>query len=287
MTGDDAYLQLWRTQTDKINAQAKLINGVLSAPTMYGKDGWYGHKPGLYRTNGLEIWYMSMREDDFKRADTNHPWVQYLMGQNRDYPQTALRDALERVRTMMTHLRADKTTPKTRLADAVLNFNPVSVTALMHMINGGIHIARPPWSKTSPSQGGALLYARLRHFDPVNKRAGLPEGIAALVSQLTDTLTTVTVINTDPVINRALIIQAGGYGEHQFLSVEIDGKTTDLNSRHAYFEVAAGCGAVLKFTMQRHVNVPTLKHPWDHHEEGIAYSIDFRRDFGAKITHGG
>jgi hypothetical protein len=263
MTGDDQYLQVWRTQTDVINKQSKPINGVMSAPTMYGKDGWYSYKPGPYSTNGLDIWYMSMREDDFKRADTDHPWVNYLRGKNDAWPVKALRDNLERVRKMVQHLREDKTTPQTRLADAVLNFNPVSVAPLIHMINGGIHIARPPWSKTSPSQGGALLYARLRHFDPVKRRAGLPEDVAALVSDLTDTSTTLTLVNTNPVEARRVTVQAGGYGEHEFSGLAIDGKTQALSGNQVTFDLAAGAGVTLKLNMRRHVNTPTLAMPWD------------------------
>jgi hypothetical protein len=53
-------------------------------------------------------------------------------------------------------------------------------------MQGGIHIARPAWSGSSPSQGGALLYVRLRYFDPERRRAGVPPDVAALVEKLGD-----------------------------------------------------------------------------------------------------
>ncbi|MFT3997527.1 MAG: hypothetical protein QM667_08975 [Asticcacaulis sp.] len=110
LTGDDKYLQVWRDQNAAINAQARTIDGVLSAPTMYGptpsgKPGWYSYKPGPYRANGLDIWYMSMRDDDYARADTSHPWVQYLTGKNPAYPVTALRATLVSVRRRWTPSR--------------------------------------------------------------------------------------------------------------------------------------------------------------------------------------
>ena len=264
MTGDDRYLQVWRTQTDVINAQAKIIDGVVQAPTMYGKDGWYSYKPGLCQTNGLEIWYMSMRDDDFKRANTDHPWIDYLRGNNPTYPVKAQREALEIVRTRMDYLlNKDKTTPQTRLADTLLNYNTAPVTQLLHLMCGAIHIARPPWSKTSPAQGGALLYARLRYFDPIKKRAGIPHGVAALVSELTDTTTTLTLVNTDTIKPRTVTIQAGGYGEHQFAGLDMDGHMQVLDANHVTVDLAAGSGATITFTMRRHVNRPTLAMPWD------------------------
>ncbi|UDF05005.1 hypothetical protein [Asticcacaulis sp. AND118] len=263
LTGDDKYLQVWRDQNAAINAQAQIIDGVSHTPTMYGKDGWYGYRPGPYRTNGLDIWYMSMRDDDYQRADTNHPWIQYLAGKNSNYPVTALRDNLDAVRRKMEAVANDTTTRDTRLADAMLKFNPVTVTPLLHLMCGAIHIARPTWSKTSAPQGGALLYARLRYFDPVKRRAGIPEDVAALVSELSDTTTTVTLVNTHPFRARTVTIQAGGYGEHRFTGMTVNGETKPLNRNQVTLDLAPGSGATIRFDMQRHVNAPSLRHPWD------------------------
>jgi hypothetical protein len=267
LTGDDRYLQVWRTQNDVINAQARTIDGVSQSPTMYGKRpdgtvGWYGYKPGPYRANALEIWYLSMREEDFRRADTDHPWVRYLRGSNPGYPVQAMHEALETVRVRMDYLQnADKTTPQTRLADALLDYNPAVVAPLIHLMCGGIHVARPPWSTTSPNQGGAPLYARLRYFDPERRRAGLPPDVAVLVSQLTDTSVTVTLVNLDPVKSRRVTIQSGAYGEHQFTGVQFTAKALPLDERHFTVDLAPGSGGTLTFGMRRHVNPPTLDTP--------------------------
>jgi hypothetical protein len=128
---------------------------------------------------------------------------------------------------------------------------------------GAIHIARPTWSKTSPPQGGALMYARLRYFDPVRKRAGIPEDVAALVSELADDGTTVTLVNTHPFRKRTVTVQAGGYGEHQLTGMEIGGVTKPLDGNQVTLDIAPGCGATLRFRHKRHVNAPTLSFPWD------------------------
>jgi hypothetical protein len=269
MSGDDRYLQVWRTQNEVINSQARTIDGVREAPTMYGRRpdgsiGWYSYKPGPYRANGLEIWYLSMRDDDFRSADTDHPWIRYLRGTNPQYPVRSLQDALEAVRARLSYLQdQDRTTPQTRLSDALLDYNPAVVTPLIHLMCGGIHVARPPWSATSPNQGGAPLYARLRYFDPAGRRAGIPPDTAALVSQLTDTSTTVTLVNLDPVRPRRVTVQAGAYGEHEFTGVDSAGTALRLAGRRVTIDLAPGAGGPLTLSMRRHVNAPTLNAPWD------------------------
>ncbi len=95
LTGDDKYLEVWRKQADVINAQRKTIDGKVQTPRMYGDDGWYGYAPGEYRTNGLEIWYLSMKASDRARA-ADHPWLTYLDGKDPGFPAKALRGDLEK-----------------------------------------------------------------------------------------------------------------------------------------------------------------------------------------------
>jgi hypothetical protein len=263
LTGDDKYLDVWRKQNDVINAQAKTIDGKLQAPRMYGPKGWYGYAPGEYRLNGLEIWYMSMKASDRARA-ADHPWLTYLDGKDPAFPAKILRKDLEQVRAKAQAQRDDHSTPDTRLADAALDINPASANALIHLMQGGIHIARPPWAPSSPSQGGALLYARLRYFDPDRRRAGVPEDVAALVEALSDDGAVVTLVNTNQVSARTVTVQGGGYGEHQVLSVATDsGPAVAVDASAFTVRLAPGTGAKLTLKMKRHVNPPTLSFPWD------------------------
>ena len=82
-----------------------------------------------------------------------------------------------------------------------------------------------------PGREGGLLNARLRYFDPVRKRAGVPEDVAALVSELGDRRTVVTLVNVNPTTARTVVVQAGGYAEHQFESV--DGERANRAGRRA------------------------------------------------------
>ena len=263
LTGDDKYLDVWRRQNDVINAQKTVEDGKVSTPRMYGPKGWYGFAPGEYQLNGLEIWYLSMKGSDRARAAA-HPWLDWLDGKDPSYPAKALRGDLERVRARAQAQRDDTSTPDTRLADAALDINPASVTALIQLMEGGIHIARPPWSKSSPSQGGALHYARLRYFDPERRRAGAPPDVAALVERLSDDETVVSLVNLSPVAPRTVTIQGGAYGEHQILSAAIgEGAAQAVDASAFTLRLAPGSGARLTLKMKRHVNQPTLSFPWD------------------------
>jgi hypothetical protein len=140
--------------------------------------------------------------------------------------------------------------------------NPASVTALIGLMQGGGHIARPGWSKNSPDVGGAPLHARLRYFDPVAGRAGVPQDVAALIDGMTADATTVTLVNISPTQARTVTIQGGAYGEHQILSVS-DGKVTrPVGDRAFTVRLAPGSGARLSLKMKRYANQPTLDFPW-------------------------
>jgi hypothetical protein len=206
---------------------------------------------------------MSMKASDRARA-AEHPWLSYLDGKDPAFPAKFLRKDLEQVRAKAQAQRDDHSSPDTRLADAALDINPASANALIHLMQGGIHIARPPWAPSSPSQGGALLYARLRYFDPDRRRAGVPEDVAALVESLSDDGAVVTLVNINQVSARTVTVQGGGYGEHQVLSVSIDGGPAVAVDASAFtVRLAPGTGAKLTLTMKRHVNPPTLSFPWD------------------------
>ncbi|MGV3578216.1 hypothetical protein [Brevundimonas sp.] len=262
LTGDDKYLDTWRKQTDRINAARRTVDGQVQTPTMYGPDGWYGWKTGPHQSNSLDIWWFSMKASDRARAP-DHPWVAFLEGRNPDFPEAALRDGLAQVAARAELQRQDTTTPDTRLADACLDINPARVTALMQTMMGAIHIARPGWSPATANAGGSPLYARLRYFDPDNRRAGVPEDVAALVDHMTADETAVTLINLDVTRPKTVTVQGGGYGEHTIRSVTVGETRQAVDAATFTVTLAPGSGARLVLAMDRYVNQPTLRFPWD------------------------
>ena len=252
LTGDDRYLEVWRKQTDAINAQKKIVDGIAMYPRMYGDQGWYSFVPEPYRFNALELYYLSMRQSDRRRVPDT-PWLAYLEGNNPAYPETALRADLAEIRDQMTAMRLDSTTPDTRLSDDSMKYNPARVESLVQLMLGGIHIRRR----------ASVLHCRLRYFDPVLRRAGLPDDVAALVDHLSGQEVSVTLVNTNQLRARELIVQAGGYAEHQFVQLAVGGEVYPVTSSQVTVRLAAGAGAKLRIKMRRYVNQPTMHFPWN------------------------
>lgn len=255
LTGDDRYLDAWRKQIDAVNAQQKTVDGKVMYPTMYGDQGWYAYTAQKYDKNARELWYLSMKDEDRTRLPADR-WLAYLDGRNATYPEETLRADLERVRQLVRGMREDTTTPDTRLADDPLKYNPASVTSLIELMLGGL----------PPGRNGSILNARLRYFDPVGRRAGLPEDVAALVEKLTADQVTLTLVNINQLEARSVVLQAGGYGEHQFTAVQLEDRKVPLNSPHLSVCLEPGTGARLVLSMRRYVLPPMLAFPWDRNQ---------------------
>lgn len=134
----------------------------------------------------------------------------------------------------------------------MMNFNPATTASLVQLMWGGL----------PPGVDGGLVNARLRYFDPARKRAGVPEDVGALISEMTDTQTVVTLVNLNNTEPRTVIVQGGAYGEHQLESVTIGKKTTRIHSPLLTVQLNPGSGERLTLQMQRYANPPTALHPW-------------------------
>jgi hypothetical protein len=192
-----------------------------------------------------------MKQDDLARLNQGG-WIGFLRGANAEYPEQALQRDLSSIQQKLTAMRRDTTPKEKRLADNMLDYNPAAVASLMQLM----------WGALPTGIDGGLVHARLRYFDPLRKRAGMPEDVAALVTELTDTRTVVTLVNTGTT-PRSVVVQGGAYGEHQIDSVMADGKSTVVNAPLFTVTIAPGAGQQLTMQMKRYANQPTLKHPWN------------------------
>ncbi len=251
VTGDQKYVDAWRAMIDAVNANARVAGGGKEYPTMYGADGWYGWQREPWSVGALEVWFWSMRAADRARVGTD-PWLAFLDGTNPGYPMSALQADFDSIPRKLAKIREDHLPPDKRLADNMLDLNPAATDALVRLMLGAL----------VPGREGGLLNARLRYFDPVRRRAGVPEDVAALVTKLDDRLTVVTLVNLHPTESRTLIVQGGAYGEHQFESVEWSGRTRRVGARDFTVQLAPGAGASLTLAMRRYVNKPTVEFPW-------------------------
>ena len=252
LTGDRRYPDAWRAMMDAVNSHARLVDGKKQFPTMCGADGWYGWQPQPWNVGALELWYMTLRADDAARVADNG-WLAYLNGQDDRFPAAALRRDLAAVGRKTAAFRADRTTPEQRLADNMLSWNPASVGALTQLMEGAL----------VPGREGGLLFARLRYFDPERRRAGIPRDVGALVSEMTDTRTVVTLVNTSEKDARTVIVQGGAYGEHRIETVEYAGKTQRVAGRTLAVTLQPAAGAKLALTMKRYAEPPTIALPWE------------------------
>jgi hypothetical protein len=260
LTGDPSYINTLRRQMDNIYAQKRVENGRTLLPQMYGdprghkqtgREEWYQFTPNLHLNRLTEIYVWSMDRKDLERLP-KEGWIGFLEGTNPGYPEQALRASLDFIRRRVREMENDQTSADTRLADYLMGYNPASIESLVELA-WGTYLSGNIWS----------LHARLRYFDPVRRRAGLPEDVAALVEKLTADSVTVTLVNTNQVQARSVVVQAGGYGEHQFVSAAVDGRTAPLDASHVTARLAPGSGARVEFQMKRYANRPTASFPWE------------------------
>lgn len=261
LTGDQKYIDAWRTMTDAVNANARTVDGKTQYPSMYGLDlatdpnaktpGWYGWRDRPWNVGALEVWYFSQKAEDLARVPQN-PWLEYLQGRNPGYPEQAMAEDLGTIAKRLDGIRKDQSKPDKRLADNMLDLNPVTTTALIQLTQGGME----------PDRRGNLVNSRVRYFDPARKRAGLPEDVAALVSAMSDTGTDVTLVNLSTTTPRTLVVQGGAYGEHVIESVDWDGKAIPVGKPNFTVTVNPGSGGKLTLKMKRYAGDATVRFPF-------------------------
>ena len=238
---------------DVINGEAREENGVAVYPHMYGDDGWYDFTPEPYQHGALELYTWTLAEHDLARVRTDE-WVRFLLGENPAYPTETLRRDFETIRDRLAEgITNENLTPDTRLSDNPNPFNPATVASLTRLMLGGL------------SSGNAAfpLQARVRYFDPVRRRAGVPEDVAALVETMTAGETVIHLVNLSPVEARPVVIQGGGYGEHQIVEARIGEQRVPVEGAWCVVHLAPGCGGRVTLKMNRYANPPTLLFPWD------------------------
>ena len=261
LTGDQKYIDAWRDMTNAVNANARTVDGKTMYPSMYGVDlqtnpkatqaGWYGWRDRPWNVGALEVWYFSQKPEDLARVNPS-PWLEYLHGRNPGFPETAMAADLARIRTRVEGIRKDQSKPDKRLADNMLDLNPVTTTSLIQLTQGGME----------PDRRGNLVNSRLRYFDPQRKRAGLPEDVAALVSEMSDTGTVVTLVNLSTTTPRTVVVQGGAYAEHVIESVESNGRTVPVGKPNFTVTLNPGSGGKLTLKMKRYAGDATVKFPF-------------------------
>ena len=252
LTGDRRYVDAWTSMLDLVNTHTKTIDGRTMYPRMYGDEGWYAHQPTPWADGALQCYFWTCDERDRSRVAGNR-WLAYLDGDDPDYPERSLRADFETIRRKVEGMRADATTPDTRLADDPMKLNPATIGTLRELMTAGL----------DPGRGGGPLNCRIRYFDPVRRRAGVPDDVAALVDEMTAEHVSLTLVNVGQLEPRTVQLQMGAYAEHECTHVETGEQSIDVGDSTLTVRLAPGSGARLRINTRRYVNRPTLRFPWD------------------------
>ena len=156
LTGDDRYMDVWRRQNAAINAQRERDRRQTADAAHVRPEGLVQLCAGPVSIERLRDLVPVDEAAKIARSPANIPGSTISRAATPTIQSTALRASLERVRTRVAQVHADKSTPETRLADNALEFNPASVASLLQLTQGALHIARPPWSPTSPPRVARL-----------------------------------------------------------------------------------------------------------------------------------
>lgn len=259
--GDPGFVATLRKQLENMYANKKVVDGKTLIPTGFGdprghkytggKEEWYNWTPNLFANRLTEIYLWSMDPKDREKF-AGDGWVSFLEGKDAGYPERALRQDLKFVREQVQEIETDDTSADTRLADYLMGQNPAATDALSKLTLGS-YLTGNIWT----------LHARVRYFDPVKRRSGLPEDVAALVEGFTADSVSVRLVNVSSVESRTVAVQAGAYGEHQILSATVGGKTVQVNGPVLMVKLAAGSGDRVELRVKRYANEATLRQPWD------------------------
>ena len=318
LTGDTRYLDLPRSQMDHIWAlgemrdvrEAEMSLGhhwlgtftgqgddpeMFVVPYRYGDHGWFDYQP-LSPVYPTALWHISHTTADWERLerlrqvekldwrqvvpfrnkeDAGHepPWLRFLAGENPTYPEAILRATYGMVCHRLALIAADDTDLMQVSIHHWQEVNPIITEALVQLTLGAPQII----------YNGGLLHCRVRYFDADHQRPGLPADVAALVEVLEAERTVLRLVNISPFAARTVIIQAGGFGEHQFLSARYDVPASDYpgsQKRYAPSPAATAAETIeiqdkfvcvklppateirLDLGVARYVNQPSYDLPW-------------------------
>ncbi|MEZ5397367.1 MAG: hypothetical protein R2724_31950 [Bryobacterales bacterium] len=208
LTGDRKWFDLPRSQLHLMSEKGKADKRGWSIPIRYDdKAGWHHFtpEPGYPAAN---LWAVSQSPKDWahverlaaargSQGDEDLEWVFYLRGKNPNYPAEALRRELSFVERKLKLILAEHGDPETWFDAKWLSLDPVDVDSLVRLMLGA-----PPVQKR-----GEMLHSYVRYFDMERREPGLPEGVAALVTNIADTRVSLEVVNTNLLESRTLAIR--------------------------------------------------------------------------------
>lgn len=273
LTGDMRYLDLPRSQLDRIWSLGKREGGVFVVPHRYGDGGWFDWRKPEARFHVL-LYHLSQSKEDLERLMSfdgreawpgakgvfgkgpimynSLAWKAWLFGENPSYPVHSLDYTMGQIDARLAEIAADDlNNAPTWDVHHWQKRDPVIPGPLSQQMMGADWLYH-----------GCLIHARLRWFDADAKRPGMPQDVAALVEKVGPDSVTATAVNTGSAVRHA-VVQAGAFAEHQFIEVRCDeGSPVHVNGRSFRIELPPHSAATLHIGMKRFANTPTYDFPW-------------------------
>ncbi len=295
MTGDFSHLNFLRQHIDKNYSLGKEINGIWHTPNKHFDSGWSDFRP-MNPFHAIHLWFRSLADEDQARVErcrgtldwqsvtiaekpfsvkhynTNTlPWYEYINGNLPDYPDQILAANFRLLEQQLTRLRSDHGNPRNwenvnQIMDypnslsmkidgyaihAWQEFNPLYFESLVQL----------QWGAPMHISHGGFQFASLRYFNPQTKSPGLPVGISALVSSISDSTIDATLVNISD-SDQDVILQAGGFGENQFTGVTSAELKQNLDSQWLQVTIPAHTHIRLALRVKRYVNTPSYQTPF-------------------------
>jgi len=287
MSLDEHWVGVWQA----LGTERK----VFVVPYRYGDAGWFDYQPMtlIYPT---AVWNLSMNPADWERIehirrastydwrlvsafrnkeDAGHeePWLRYLAGDNPGYPEAILSASYAQVCRRLEQIRQDRKDLMKVHVHHWQQLNPVLTEALIQLTLGAPQIL----------YNGGLLFSRLRYFDLERRRPGLPLDVAALVEKLEPERTVLRLVNLSPFQARDLLVQAGAFGEHQFVAahyalrasdypgemgtyaapeLRTEARTVPIGNKVLHVHLPAGMEITLELETDRFVDEGSYALPW-------------------------
>jgi hypothetical protein len=287
---DPAYLNLPRSQVDLLMSHGIVEDGRLLVPYKYTDPGlvtdrrqvggWYEFRL-MHPVYMAHIWSASMDPADMDRlnklrdpnrdlleplgtgkdrAGHEYAWLAFQQGRFPSYPEEMMKLSHRQVYDRLAFMAGDTQDPREYGDWYLQERNPIIVEGLVSLTMGG----------PLTVYNGGLLMVRVRHYDCRRKRPGLPEDVAALVRPLRADRTVLELYNFSRSQVREMIVQAGGFAEHQFTTVqyetESDGQVqrrrAEVNGKHLKVRLEPRCHVTLDIGTKRFVNQPSNALPW-------------------------
>jgi hypothetical protein len=319
VTGDLSYLDLARAQYDEVIGHGRIdrfsesdssikhwwathLGPDVETPTLLvpyrrSDKGWFDWNP-VQISVPFALWHFSNDPKDLARLrmlrersgfdwrtvrsvrekeEGGHEdsWFTYLEGDNPEYPEAILAAAQYQVRRRLALIESNGNKPVDEADIHIWQLvQPIVTEALTQLTLGGPQVI----------YNGGQLQARVRWWDAIERRAGLPADVAALVSSIDPLATTIELVNLSGAQERVVILQAGAYAENRIETVTYDsfgGSWTgsfydyiggeivtteaEVPVASSYLKIALPSGTRLKLILNTtlHARPQTYLAPWD------------------------